>query len=186
VGASEKHAAAFHPGDGPTPRIAADVLREHQPREEGWGWSCSGEDYNEGDCLDGFAQHQADMLAAAGLLTSAEPVVMRVHYGDSESHARSFNEGFETAVAQGLADDPTLATDWLAEHDAEVRRAAITEVWDQAQEAIRSIQQQHTDVAAKALRDAADDLQPGQGAVGLTVSYWLRARADRIAAGETP
>lgn len=39
---------------------------------------------------------------------------------DMEQHARSFNEGYETAVAQGLADDPTLAGDWLAERDARI------------------------------------------------------------------
>lgn len=44
---------------------------------------------------------------------------------DMEAVATWFNHGFDAAVAQGLADDPTLAEDWLAEHDARVRIAAL-------------------------------------------------------------
>ena len=32
---------------------------------------------------------------------------------DPEAHARSYNEGYEAAVTQGLADDPSLAGEWL-------------------------------------------------------------------------
>ncbi|WP_169165126.1 hypothetical protein [Cellulomonas taurus] len=84
------------------------------------GWR----DYWGSPVSDRLRARIAAMLAAAGLLATAEPTVVRVHYGDSEAHARSFNEGFETAVAQSLADDPALAQEWLAEHDAQVRRDA--------------------------------------------------------------
>lgn len=44
---------------------------------------------------------------------------------DMEVVATWFNAGFDAAVAQGLADDPLLAEDWLAEHDARVRITAL-------------------------------------------------------------
>lgn len=36
---------------------------------------------------------------------------------DMEDYAEAWNAGYETAVTQGLADDPARAEDWLAEHD---------------------------------------------------------------------
>lgn len=138
MGASEKPAATWHPGDGPTPRTVVDVLREHRrligavgPGGPLWGVAQCAADACEFQCpdpaTDAFAQHQADMLAAAGLLATNEPIVVEVHHHDIEKLAEWFNEGYETAVAQGLADDPTLAADWLAEHDREVAARA----WDQ-------------------------------------------------------
>lgn len=60
----------------------------------------------------------------------AEPVVIHVQH-DTEAHARSFNEGYETAIAQGLADDPALAGDWLdaklADAKAEALESAATD-----------------------------------------------------------
>ncbi|GIG27167.1 hypothetical protein [Cellulomonas denverensis] len=100
---------------------------------------------------------RADMLAAAGLLVTSEPTVVRMHYGDSEAHAAWFNEGFETAVTQGLADDPALAADWLAEREAQV--------------------------AARALREAADAIDAGDQFACDYFSDIVRARANRIAAG---
>ena len=40
---------------------------------------------------------------------------------DIEAHAAAYNEGFQEAVAQGLADDPSLAGDWLATQKEQVR-----------------------------------------------------------------
>lgn len=57
------------------------------------------------------------------------PTVVHVHH-DTEAHARSFNEGYETAVAQGLADDPSLADDWLQEKLLEARASALGEAAD--------------------------------------------------------
>lgn len=48
-----------------------------------------------------------------------------VHHHDLELKAEHFNEGFEAAVAQGLADDPEKAQEWLAQHDAEVAAKAL-------------------------------------------------------------
>ena len=59
------------------------------------------------------------------ILEAAAPhLLVHVHHHDIEHHARSFNEGYETAVTQGLADDPTLADDWL--------NAKLAEAWDRA------------------------------------------------------
>lgn len=60
-------------------------------------------------------------------------VVVHVHH-DTEAHARSFNEGYERAVTQGLADDPTLADDWLQEKLREARAKALEGVDAKAQE----------------------------------------------------
>lgn len=42
---------------------------------------------------------------------------------DMEAYASAFNDGYETAAAQGLADDPGLAGDWLEEQLERARRA---------------------------------------------------------------
>jgi len=42
---------------------------------------------------------------------------------DPEQHASSYNQGYEEAVAQGLADDPSIAADWLAARDARLLAA---------------------------------------------------------------
>jgi hypothetical protein len=45
----------------------------------------------------------------AALEAAAPHMLIHVHHHDIEHHARSFNEGYEAAVTQGLADVPTLA-----------------------------------------------------------------------------
>lgn len=50
---------------------------------------------------------------------------------DMEAHIKSFNEGYEAAVTQGLADDPTLADDWFQEKI----RAAKADAWDRGRAA---------------------------------------------------
>lgn len=64
------------------------------------------------------------------------PTVVHIHH-DAEAHARSFNEGYETAVAQQLAHDPSLADDWLQEKLREARASALAE----AAEAMRAERQ---------------------------------------------
>ena len=63
------------------------------------------------------------------------PHVVWVHHADMEGHATSWNEGYEAAVAQGLADDPTLAQEWLESRDdrirAEAARAIQREILEQ-------------------------------------------------------
>lgn len=54
--------------------------------------------------------------------------VVHVHHHDIERHAEWFNEGYETAVTQGLADDPTKAEEWLERHDAELLATHLTEI----------------------------------------------------------
>lgn len=80
----------------------------------------------------GLAEIEAILEAAAPHMPQQVSVIHGGH--DAESHARSFNEGYETAKAQDLADDPSLAQDWLAEklagawergRDAEFQRSVM-------------------------------------------------------------
>jgi hypothetical protein len=70
----------------------------------------------------------ADAFRAA-LEAAAPHMLIHVHHHDIEHHARSFNDGYEAAVTQGLADDPTLADDWFQEKV----REAKAEAWDEGQ-----------------------------------------------------
>lgn len=66
------------------------------------------------------------------ILEAAAPhSLVHVHHHDIEHHARSFNQGYEAAVTQGLADDPTLADDWFQEKI----REAKAEAWDECERA---------------------------------------------------
>ena len=59
------------------------------------------------------------------ILEAAAPhMLIHVHHHDIENHARSYNEGYETCMAQDLAADPTIAQDWLDEK--------LAEAWDAA------------------------------------------------------
>jgi hypothetical protein len=51
------------------------------------------------------------------------PIVL--HTCDSEAYAAAWNDGYESAVTQGLADDPTLADDWFQEKLREARASAL-------------------------------------------------------------
>lgn len=53
------------------------------------------------------------------------PDMVHVHHHDIEDHAASFNEGYETAMAQHVADDPTVAQDWLVEQKAAAWSAGV-------------------------------------------------------------
>lgn len=83
--------------------------------------------------------------------------IMTVHTAcDAESYAAAHNDGYEAAVTQGLADDPSLADDWFQEklHAAKVQ----------------------------ALREAADLVSDQGGrywAEGKQRAMWLRKLADR-------
>lgn len=106
------------------------------------GWWCSRAKGHEGPCA------------------AREAAVLHVHHHDVENHAKSYNEGYQDAVTQGLADDPSLAADWLAEHDAAVLAAVDTK-----------------EAAAKALEEAADALDamavpPPSGLNAVAGSGW--------------
>ena len=74
--------------------------------------------------------HQAniasEVLAANGYGKLEEATVIHVHH-DIEAHARSYNEGYDAAVTQGLADDPSLADDWFQDKIREARAGALQE-----------------------------------------------------------
>jgi hypothetical protein len=67
-------------------------------------------------------------LATAALEAAAPHMFIHVHHHDIEHHARSFNEGYETAMAQDLAVNPSLAQDWLDEK--------LAEAWDKGMQAM--------------------------------------------------
>jgi hypothetical protein len=67
----------------------------------------------------------------AALEAAAPHMLIHVHHHDIEHHARSFNEGYEAAVTQGLADDPTLADDWFQDKIREAKAQA----WDEGRQA---------------------------------------------------
>jgi len=68
-------------------------------------------------------QGAADAILAAGYVKGE--MFTHIHWHDLESHARSFNEGYEAAVTQGLADDPSLADDWLQEKIRQAKEEAF-------------------------------------------------------------
>lgn len=118
--------------------------------------------YEEGSPNYGAAKPWADIkqyqrdrcmtLARFAIESAAPYMLVHVHHHDIEAHARSFNEGYEAAVTQGLADDPSLADDWL---QAKLREAR-----------------------AQALEDAVDDFSVNLTAMsGPRIRAWLRSRA---------
>jgi hypothetical protein len=54
----------------------------------------------------------------AGIDIDNAELVPMVACVDTETRARIWNEGYEAAMAQHLADDPSLADDWLNEQKA--------------------------------------------------------------------
>lgn len=79
---------------------------------------------------------------------AAAHVPIMVHTCDSEAYAAAWNDGYESAVTQGLADDPSLADDWFQEKLREARAKALAD----AAEAI------------EAQRDASNpDRSPNEG-----------------------
>lgn len=95
--------------------------RTNGPTEYSWVCSDRSCGISEEELSSAIA-HTADALTAAGFGLVADTVVIHIPH-DTEAHARSFNEGYETAVAQELAEDPSLAHDWLNEK--------LAETWDE-------------------------------------------------------
>lgn len=109
--------------------------------------------------------------------SSTDARVIRVHHHDIEAHAASFNDGYDTAMAQDLAADPALAADWLEAHDAGVKvrvlnqaaadaRAMHDPVAPECEEWALWLEARAARVDADAL---ADDAEP------LTLVDWLAA-----------
>lgn len=95
---------------------AAEVIWNHRPTAREWDglpkpWPTLKEYQRE------LFRGMARAALAAALPHLSQPVAV-VHCEDAESRARHFNEGYEAAMAQQLADDPTLAEDWLEEQRA--------------------------------------------------------------------
>jgi hypothetical protein len=59
--------------------------------------------------------------------------VIEFHHHDLEAHAEHFNEGYEAAMAQHLADDPSITEDWLNEQKAKA--------WDEGADAMHTRRQ---------------------------------------------
>jgi hypothetical protein len=101
----------------------------------------------------GFGPVNAAALTEA--LEKAE--VIHVHHHDIEHHARSYNEGYDAAITQGLADDPTLADDWF---QGKLRAAA-----------------------AEALRDAGEAIEARRPEMGrdINITQYREGRNDAFA-----
>lgn len=92
------------------------------------------EGYTGRNLIDpGCVYHDVPPEVATRILEAAAPhMLVTVHHHDIEHHARSFNEGYETAMAQELAEDPTIAQDWLDEKLTEAKAEALedaAEAW---------------------------------------------------------
>lgn len=95
-------------------------------------------------------------VARASLEAAAPHMLIHVHHHDIEHHARSFNEGYEAAVTQGLADDPSLADDWFQEKIREAKAAA----WEECEAASYEIRLEPTRNAWEPVKDNPYKSQP--------------------------
>ena len=116
-----------------------------------------------------------DVPRLLGALNAAEAEAARLRaahtHCDPEVYAETWNAGYENAMAQGLADDPALADDWLVEHDERVRRAAEAER-DEARAASARVHE----AAARVVADEAAESD-------LTITRQrdrLRAREEQV------
>ena len=123
----------------------------------------------------GHSLWPAEVLRLLDALDTAEAEVARLRaahtHCDQEVYAETWNAGYENAMAQGLADDPVLADDWLVEHDERVRRAAEAER-DEARAASARVHE----AAARVVADEAAESD-------LTITRQrgrLRAREEQV------
>ena len=123
----------------------------------------------------GHSLWPAEVLRLLDALDTAEAEVARLRaahtHCDQEVYAETWNAGYENAMAQGLADDPALADDWLVEHDERVRRAAEAER-DEARAASARVHE----AAARVVADEAAESD-------LTITRQrdrLRAREEQV------
>jgi hypothetical protein len=144
MGAFEKHEATFHPGDGPTPRTAADVLREHEPV-----CICSPTDgdYGHPNCpYPHFGPRPARTRSSQGAVERAARII------NAEVNYRAFITYDEAEdIARLLAAAGLLAT---AEHDAQVLRDAV-DAWEDGPTRLAPIPKW-------VLRDRADRITAGE------------------------
>lgn len=122
----------------PDSKTMAEVLAEHQVSKGnrgmtkrctcGWWGQPLGNNFEQ-DMLN----HQADALAVAGFGQGTRVTITPC---DPEAYARGHNDGYEAAIAQGLADDPTLADDWL---QAKLRAARVDALEESARDLDRRI-----------------------------------------------
>lgn len=134
---------------------AADPDR---PRAVCDGGECDWREPDEFEFMEAEEAHQHHVARQLTLKIIADQLntanVIEVHHHDIEDHAASFNEGYEAAVAQHLADDPTTAQDWLDARLTKAARAALAE---------------------------AADVMPIDTLLGADkASVWLRARAEGL------
>jgi hypothetical protein len=106
---------------------------------------------------DFHAAHIAERMAAAGLLATASPFPCCRHCAEDKIH--------DVEKDQHDVECQLCTT---AEHDAQVRADAITEVWDQAREAIRVTTAERDELRQRIDRvlELADSLERDPGEVG--------------------
>lgn len=110
--------------------IILKTIEEHGQSVRNWRCSCGWRPTYPQD-IHGWEStqhdaHLADVLAAALLpaMTAATLSNATITPCDPETYARGHNDGYEAAITQGIADDPTRADEWLQERiDAALKPA---------------------------------------------------------------
>lgn len=109
---------------------AADAISESSGMRFDGFWSRI-EDLEPEDREYALAEARTALEAAAPFIRAQameDTTVIHVHsHHDIEAHARIYNEGYDAAVTQGLADDPSLADDWFQGKIREARADALQE-----------------------------------------------------------
>lgn len=104
--------------------LAAGFERPKQYERQEWERCAKGPHSQAAHLLDCDPIVVIDLLHVAGFRKGTPVIVTPC---DPEAYARGHNDGFDVAVAQGLADDPTLADDWLQTKLQEARIEALEE-----------------------------------------------------------
>lgn len=134
--------------------LAAGFQRPKQYKREEWERCSKGPHSQAAHILDcdpkGASWHECEewqmrdsaasgrrYCAACGKSEKAEGIThITVTPCDPEAYARGHNDGYEAAIAQGLADDPTQADDWL---QAKLQAAKVEALEESARDLDRRI-----------------------------------------------
>lgn len=112
-------------------------------------------------------------IMAAGYRKQPQPNIT-ITPCDPEAYARGYNAGFEEAITQGLADDPTLADDWLQSRLREAKAEALRE----AAAELSGLQYVRPNAEGRSEYEGMLAVRRGN------TDAWLRARAERIEAAK--
>ncbi|GAA3405021.1 hypothetical protein [Pseudarthrobacter polychromogenes] len=108
-------------------------------------------------------------ILAAGYRKQPQPSIT-ITPCDPEAYARGHNAGFEEAITQGLADDPTLADDWFQSK----RREAKAEALREAAAELSGLQYVRPNAEGRAEYEGMLAIRRGN------TDAWLKARAEWV------